>query len=286
MSRDGTRLLFFSDAAVGPTGYDQFSACKEVSGGVGGCKELYLYSAAGSSPAEPDLRCVSCRPDLAPATVGASDVVRAFQGDVLVDRHQTAALSADARFVFFSTAEPLVPEDTNNVEDAYDYDSQTETVHLLSSGESPQPSWFLDASADGHDVFVVTAQPLLGWDHDSTVDLYDVRVGGGLPEPSPAGAPCGEQTCPGAPAGAPAPHALGSGLAAPGNPPLPPVLPPSSGPAKPKPKHCPKGKHAKKVHHKTVCVKTRKRAHRAHRSAKGALGPVVSARIVCPRARF
>ena len=258
VSPDGTRLLFPS-----------LDACQTHEGGTVPCQELYLYNAVGSSPAEPDVRCVSCRPDLAPATVGASDVVRAFQGDSMVDLHQNAALSADGRFVFFSTAEPLVPEDMNSVEDAYEYDTLTEEVHLLSSGRSPEPSWFLDASGDGHDVFVVTAQSLVGWDRDGAFDLYDVRVGGGLPEPVPGGVPCGEQTCPGAPAGGPAPHGLASGLAAPGNPPLPPVPPPPTGPAKPKPKrHCPKGEHPRKVHHKTVCIKTRKRGHRASRSSK------------------
>jgi hypothetical protein len=269
VSSDGRHLLLFSDEAVGPTGYDQFSACPDASG-AGGCKELYLYSAASSAPSEPDVRCVSCRPDLAPATQDATDVVRAFQGDSMVDVHQTAALSVDGRFVFFSTPEALVPGDTNGVEDAYEYDTQSEEVHLLSSGQSPEPSWFLDASADGHDVFFVTAQPLVGWDHDTAFDLYDARIGGGLPEPEPAAAPCGGPSCRGALAHAPAQLEFGSGLAASGNAPLAPV-PPSAGPAKPKPKrkrHCPKGRHVKRVHHRTVCVSKRKRAHGTLRSSR------------------
>jgi hypothetical protein len=260
VSPDGTRLLFFSRDAVGPTGYPQ-SPCPVLGDGAQrGCLELYLYEATSSTPTQPDLRCVSCRPDLALPEAWASNTVFALNGAERGDFHETAALSSDGRYAFFSTAEALVPEDTNGVEDAYEYDSVTGEVHLLSSGKGSSPSWFLDASADGHDVFIDTAQPLVGWDHDGAYDLYDVRVGGGLPEPAAPAPPCSETTCPGPLTAGPTVPAFGSGASGPGNPPP----PPSTGeththpPAK---HHCPKGKHPTKHHHKIICVKNKTRKH-------------------------
>ena len=250
VSADGTHLLFPAYEGAGLTGYDH-GPCTLLN--APGCRELYLYDAEGSTPTEPDLECVSCRPDMAPATASAGDVLDELHGDSQEGEHETHPLSADGRYVFFSTAEALVPEDTNGVEDAYEYDTRTEEVHLLSSGTGELPSWFLDASADGSDVFFATAQPLVGWDHDVAYDLYDARVGGGFPEPTPTAAPCAAADTCRAPAGqAPAPATSGSGIQGPGNPQ---TLSRS---------HCPRRKRARTEHGQTVCVKKRK-GHHHHR---------------------
>jgi hypothetical protein len=110
------------------------------------------------------------------------------------------ALSDDGRYVFFSTAEALVPEDTNGRFDAYEYDTTDGSVHLISSGTDTSDSYFLDASASGHDVYFVTRQQLAGWDTDNAYDLYDARVGGGFPDP-PVLVECRGEACHG-PAGA------------------------------------------------------------------------------------
>jgi hypothetical protein len=187
---DGRHLLFQSSTGAGLTGYDSNHHV-----------ELYLYSADSHS-----LQCVSCRPDGSSAEGDARDNARAFTGATGTSSHLSTALSADGRYVFFTTSDSLLPRDTNGVADAYDFDSSTGTVHLLSSGTSPDPSYFMDASADGHDVFFTTRQRLLGWDTDGANDLYDARLEGGLPEPAPRPARClGAEPCHGPPPAAPAP---------------------------------------------------------------------------------
>jgi hypothetical protein len=71
-------------------------------------------------------------------------------------------------------------------------------VYLISSGKSPDPSYFAEASANGNDVFFFTRQPLVGQDKDELVDVYDARVDGGIASqnPPPPSAPClSEESC-------------------------------------------------------------------------------------------
>jgi len=146
---------------------------------------------------------VSCNSRVSVATGEALTDVHAGASASPPTEHLSHALSDDGRYVFFSTQEALVPEDSNGKWDAYEYDTATGTVHLISSGKDPADSYFLDASPDGRNVFFATREQLLGWDVDQNYDLYDARVGGGLPEPVPATPPCSGETCRGAPAGAP-----------------------------------------------------------------------------------
>jgi hypothetical protein len=43
----------------------------------------------------------------------------------------------------------------------------------------------------------VTRERLVGWDVDQNYDLYDARVGGGLPDPIPPQPPCAGESCQG-----------------------------------------------------------------------------------------
>jgi hypothetical protein len=157
---------------------------------AGGTLELYLYSAdSGAAPV-----CVSCDPSGAPPTAVATDVVRTGSGAAVTSWHENHALSDDGSHVFFSTAAALVPEDVNNKEDVYEYDTSTASVHLISSGTSTDDSWFMDASANGDNVFFTTRQQLVGWDIDQEYDVYDARIGGGVPQPSVEEA-CGGEAC-------------------------------------------------------------------------------------------
>jgi hypothetical protein len=167
------------------------------------------------------------------------------------------ALTDDGRYVFFSTAERLLPEDTNGKTDAYEYDSRTGALHLISSGTDDSPSYFIDASNDGSNAFFVTRQRLSSWDTDTSYDLYDARINGGLPEPAPVPAACEGESCrPGA-RSAPGPAPAASQAAGPGN---------------PRPAACPKGKHRVRRHGKPVCVKTKPpgRHHGKHKRAADA----------------
>jgi hypothetical protein len=53
-------------------------------------------------------------------------------------------------------------------------------LYLISTGESGDPSYFGDASADGSNVFFFTRQSLVNQDRDENDDLYDARVEGGI----------------------------------------------------------------------------------------------------------
>jgi hypothetical protein len=242
---DGEHLVFTSTARV--TGYDNTDPDSGEP-----AMEVYVYD-AGSGV----VNCVSCNP------TGARPVVR----DVAVggnhfqvsgripgwasQLYAPRLLAADGSRLFFESADPLSPRDSNGRLDVYEWevagagdcdpaDSAFTSlaggcVNLLSSGNSPIDSQLIDASADGEDVFFTTAESLVSQDPD-LIDLYDARVGGGFPSP-PAPAPgCEGEAC--QPPGSPPSDSLPSSATynGPGDPPK---------QAKPKPKHH-KGKKKKK----------------------------------------
>ena len=161
--------------------------------------QMYLYDRAGGS-----LACVSC-PFGASVEPTITDTGRSyFQG------FRPRFLSDDGQ-VFFSTTGALVAEDTNGIEDVYEYDGQTDTLSLLTTGRGSEPAMFADASRSGDDVFVVTRQQLVASDRDGYVDLYDVRVGPAPPDQSVGVAPaCEGDGCQGALSGTPGEGVLGS----------------------------------------------------------------------------
>jgi hypothetical protein len=176
---NGRYVLFQSSTGAGLTGYD---SNKHV--------ELYLYN-AGSH----ELQCASCRPDGSPARGGASDVSRTFTGATNTTSYLNRAVTDSGR-VFFTTTDSLVSQDVNGRSDAYEFDSASGTVHLLSGGTERLDSYFMDASASGDDAFFLSRQQLVGWDTDQNYDLYDARVDGGMPDPaSPPG--CSDDPCQG-----------------------------------------------------------------------------------------
>jgi hypothetical protein len=218
---DGRYFLFDSTSGAnllslhGGTDYDQTS-CPGTAGPGSGCRELYLYDASGNQ-----LHCVSCRPGGDPAAGNATVNTSANRGQAGPTLYQNRAITNDGRFVFFSTTESLVPQDTNGYSDAYEYETETGEVHLLSSGTEESGSYFMDASADGADAFIATRQRLVGGDHDRAYDLYDVRVNGGFPEPAAGSEGCGgESSCrpPPTPPQSP-PPASSASFVGPGNPP-------------------------------------------------------------------
>jgi hypothetical protein len=195
---DGTTVLFASRAQL--TSYDNASQ-----------GELYLYDAATGK-----LICVSCNPSGAPATgpVYLTGNLLSFDGEPR-NAFLTRNLSEDGSHVFFQTREALVPQDTNEQADVYEWEREGEggadgcsrssatfsessggCLYLISTGESADPSYFGDASADGSDVFFFTRQALVGQDRDENYDVYDARVKGGIAaqNPSPL-VDCTEEGC-------------------------------------------------------------------------------------------
>jgi hypothetical protein len=199
---DGRHLLFMSTSGTGLTGYDHGSCANNSASGQ--CRETYVYSADSGQ-----LACASCIPSGAPATSDAELQVQTHTSASSTSWAKSRAISDDGRRVFFTTGDALVPEDTNVRLDAYEYDVPTGTVHLLTTGKDPSDSYFLNATASGEDVFVLTRQQLVGWDTDGAYDLYDVRVGGGFPEPKRV-LPCAGDSCHGTPSGIPEAFTPGS----------------------------------------------------------------------------
>jgi hypothetical protein len=261
VSPDGRHLLFGSHSGVGllsahgGVDYDHGHSCD--TNGTNPCEELYVYDADAQQ-----LRCASCNPSGAPATADAFLTV-AFksEGGAESTPHFEQAMSDDGRRVFFTTGEALVSQDTNGRRDVYEYDTRDRLVHLLSSGTDSSDSYFLGSSASGDDAFFATRSQLVGWDTDGNLDIYDARVGGGFPDPSPAKPDCVGDGCRGsftAPPAAPSPGS--AAIAGDGN------VKATVHRSKPKskPVKCRRGFVRKRVRGKVRCVK--KPTHRARKA--------------------
>ncbi len=201
---DGAHVLFSSSAGAGLTGYDHGS-CPG-----GGCRELYVYSADADGGAG-RLACASCRPDGEPATRDAGIFARVGDGGANSSAHLNRAISDDGRRAFFHTAEALVPQDRNDVSDVYEYDTVAGQLDLITPGApGARDAFLLDASASGDDVFFASVDRLSAWDVDAAYDVYDARVGGGLPDPPALVTPCEGSACQGGGSAAPAAPAPGT----------------------------------------------------------------------------
>jgi hypothetical protein len=191
VSPDGKHLLFISEGTAELGGYDHGSSCASLVSTR--CKEAYLYSAP-EAPGGERLLCTSCNPSGQPA---AGDIdfnthldLAPILSYTIGDSYLNHPLSSDGGLTFFTSEERLSPYDENQSPDVYERDSANGSVSLLSGGRPGVASYFLDASADGRDVFFGTRSQLIGADVDGNVDVYDARVGGGFGEAGPPAAPC------------------------------------------------------------------------------------------------
>lgn len=255
---DGRHLVFMSTASL--LGYDNTDANSGEP-----AAEIYTYEAGEG------LDCVSCNPTGA-RPVGKEFFYGAKPTEVWVaaeipraenQLHAPRAISEDGSRIFFDTTDALLPRDTNGKQDVYEWErasgaTQCEglgaerfvaraggCLSLISSGESPADSSFVDADRSGTDVFFATAQSLLVQD-PGQVDIYDARIGGGFPPPALPKPPCVGEACQSPP---PAPAAAvpsSSTFRGAGN-------VPAGGK-----KRCPKGRHrAKRGKAKGRCVAKR-----------------------------
>jgi hypothetical protein len=156
------------------------------------CVELYRYDASANS-----IVCVSCgatgvRPidnatfaNSAPLGVNPSGV-------------SPRPVSEDGKYVFFQTANALVPGTSPGREHVYEWHDGT--VSLISSPGDLSGAFFLGSSADGSNVFFGTHAQLVAQDTDVSGDVYDARIDGGFGGLTPSlctGTGC--QGVPGAP---------------------------------------------------------------------------------------
>jgi hypothetical protein len=231
VSADGARLAFVSSAKL--TGFDNTDARTGEPD-----SEVYLYDTAGGGT----LNCVSCNPrgqrPIGPSTIPGA--VANGQGEGATQSYKPRILSTGGPRLFFDSVDSLTTQDSNKVEDAYEWEAggvgscekAAGCVQPLSRA-SGSGSSFIDASADGADAFFLTADSLVPADPGS-VDLYDARENGGFAEPASV-IPCEEDACQPLPSppSDPSPGTIAPGS---GNPP---VHFPKSG----------KKRHARKRHH-------------------------------------
>jgi hypothetical protein len=280
VSPDGRWLAFMSQRSL--TGYDNRDA---LSGKPD--LEVFLYDAEPGSGARA-LVCASCNPTGArphgiEAPSGflksnawvAAEVPAWTQVKDHTELYQSRYLSDSGR-LFFNSYDTLVPQDTNGTVDVYQYEpsgvgdctSASPTLGvasggcagLISSGSSFEESVFLDASGSGNDVFFLTLAKLSSRDFDTSIDVYDARVGGGEPLPQPLPA-CEGDACQ-SPVQAPNDQTPGSlTYQGPGNPAPSPSV--TTKKTSKKTLRCAKGK--KPTHGK--CVKSKKKKARKARRA-------------------
>jgi Fibronectin type III domain len=137
-------------------------------------KEVYVYNADNGG-----LSCASCDPSgVAPSGPG----ILPFSGFAT---YQLRSISEDGSKVFFESVQPLVPQAQNGRMNVYEWERDGSgscgyaegCIYLLSSGTSPYPSYLIDASANGNDVFLVTRSEFVAADQNEYNDVYDARVG-------------------------------------------------------------------------------------------------------------
>jgi hypothetical protein len=272
----GLQAVFTSDyvptaKGVGYENEPSASGECEQNGGAA-CDEVYVYDYTTNK-----LVCASCDPTGA-APLGNSGFTAAHDIDSAFGFATSAysrtqyinnALSEDGRYVFFDTADALVPRDTNHRRDVYEYDTATGQVHLISSGTCACDSFFVDASPDGKNVFFVTQQQLVRADVDTNADLYDARVDGGIEAQNSAPpAPCEGDDCQGPASGAEAFAPPSSAtFVGPGNTSSPAVQPTKVKQKSTKAKRKVKSKRRKAKHRKVGHRKVRKSSRSARRAA-------------------
>jgi hypothetical protein len=183
---DGTHVAFDSDSSALAASTDSgFNNVDANSGGPD--EEIYLYDASSRS-----LVCASCNVT-GKQPIGSS-TLDDVEGGVLGGggMYLQHNLSADGSRLFFTSGDAIVPTDTNGHLDVYEYENGQKSV--ITSGTSDDDSIFYDASANGNDVFFATRDELVPQDIDGQQDLYDARVNGGFPVPSPL-PPCVGNAC-------------------------------------------------------------------------------------------
>lgn len=161
--------------------------------------EIYRYDTTSGQPPT----CISC--GASPAT-SDSEFVHApteFGSARVYPMNEVANLSDDGQRVVFESLDALVPQDVNGVRDVYEWSSGS--LHLISTGQSAQPSLLFAVSPSGNDIFLETGEKLVGEGQEpGRFAVYDARVGGGLAsQQGSQPLTCVGRACQGEPAGQP-----------------------------------------------------------------------------------
>jgi hypothetical protein len=168
-------------------------------------QEIFVYDSEAQK-----LSCASCgtsgEPPTSPASIRLPEGAFAKPPNPL---HLQRNVSNNGQ-VFFDTSTPLLKAARNGVSNVYEYEAGE--LHLLSSGTAEAPSYFYEASVDGSDVFLITAQGLTQEANSVELAVFDAKVDGGFPAPSETRSePCSGESCSGQQSIAPRPPATSSG---------------------------------------------------------------------------
>jgi hypothetical protein len=187
VSPDGGFIAFDSLGQL--TGYDNRGPCVGSTAplAIGACQEIFLYDAEDDA-----LSCASCAPS-GELPGGPARIDRPMRTDGTLNEPAVTypkRFVSDSGQVFFNTVAHLLPSDTNGLSNVYEYEEGQ--LHLLSPGSTSANAYFVEASANGDDVFLVTSELLA--DTNGDVSVFDARVNGGFPE-ALAPSACGEGDC-------------------------------------------------------------------------------------------
>jgi hypothetical protein len=155
-------------------------------------QEIFLYDANAG-----DLSCASCgTTGTAPASPASIRLPEGNFNKPANPLHLQRNVSNSGQ-VFFDTRTQLIGAARNGVSNVYEYEGGE--LHLLSSGTAEAPSYFYEASADGGDVYLITAQGLTDGSNSVELAVFDAKVGGGFPAAShsKAAEPCEGESCSG-----------------------------------------------------------------------------------------
>jgi hypothetical protein len=122
-------------------------------------------------------------------------------GASLPDCYLNRGITDDGSSVFFTTVEALDPRDVNGLPDVYEWNNGS--ISLLSSGVSDRADALLGVSASGQDVYFTTFDQLVPQDRDVSQDIYDARLGGGVPQSAGGQSECSGEDCLGASSNSP-----------------------------------------------------------------------------------
>lgn len=190
----------------------------EVSEAGGETEQVYRYDNG-----EHTIQCMSCASSFDPQPkLKAAFTPQEAQIDVtkiLVNGGVQRVASDDGDYVFFDTAAALVPQDINGEispegkQKGETYFSESSDVYewrklgvdgctrlegclsLISSGTGGEKNMLLGTTPSGRDVFFATHAQLAAQDRDVSGDVYDARIGGGIPAPAPQAVECEGDTC-------------------------------------------------------------------------------------------
>lgn len=163
-----------------------------------GTEQIFMYDFEGGK-----LSCISCNP----TGEAPSHTYSAYLPVSHMNAYTKRWMSDSGDRVFFNSLDALVPQDTDGLNDVYEWErdgagSCTQSngcIYLISSGTGSEGSYFIDASTNGDDAFFTTRAQLVSEDQNQDIDAYDARVGAATPPATPQCIGTGCQGLPSAP---------------------------------------------------------------------------------------